>query len=167
MKHHTAYDPPKGKPTPVYDGYREIKDPKTGEITSVPLNPGLTRQEMSEECDINVIMKRYTRTGVSTVMSGTPMEGDFTGLADFQESLNLVNFANERFTALPAELRARFQNDPGKFAEFAANPANGPELVKLGLATKREEAKAPDTVPAPDKGEKAPPAKEGNKPEAR
>ena len=44
-------------------------------------------------------------------------------------------FINQKaFDALPAELRERFENDPGKFVEFCLDPKNKDEAVELGLA---------------------------------
>ena len=40
------------------------------------------------------------------------------------------------FLDLPAKVRDRFKNDPGQFLEFATDPSNVDELVKMGLATK-------------------------------
>lgn len=164
MKHYTQFDRPKHAGQEPYEGYHEIKCPKTGEKKTVPINPGLCRQEMSADTDINNIMAKYVKTGVLPVMNREPLFGDFSQIETYQESLNLVQYADETFAMLPAQLRARFQNDPGKFIEFCSNPANAKEMVELGLATARPEPKAPDTVPAP---KNAPPKGnpvEGDKP---
>jgi hypothetical protein len=35
--------------------------------------------------------------------------------------------------ALPADVRARFENDPANLLDFMVNPANNAECIKLGL----------------------------------
>jgi len=105
------------------------------------LNPkSLTHQSMAPECDINTIMKKYERTGIlehRNRFEGT--YGDFTQVPEnYHESMNAVLAADEMFGTLPSRIRRRFHNDPGVFVEFAANPENAEELVKLGLAKRRE-----------------------------
>ena len=43
---------------------------------------------------------------------------------------------------MPAEVRDRFQNDPGRFLEFANDASNYEEALKMGLAIKRPEEAA-------------------------
>ncbi|QXP08056.1 MAG: internal scaffolding protein [Arizlama microvirus] len=52
--------------------------------------------------------------------------------------MNIVALANEQFANLSAHVRKRFQNDPQEFLQFTSDPENLPEMVKLGLAIKRE-----------------------------
>lgn len=63
-----------------------------------------------------------------------PQYGDFTNVGDYRSALEAVQRANENFMQLPAELRARWDNDPQKFLEYAHNPENLPEMRKFGLA---------------------------------
>ena len=43
---------------------------------------------------------------------------------------------------MPAEVRDRFQNDPGRFLEFANDASNYEEALKMSLAIKRPEKAA-------------------------
>lgn len=108
------------------------------------LNTGdetLVKQEFKAECDINVLMKRYQKTGLfPQYPSQTPQYVSNIGMPDYQESLQIVMQAESEFKALNSELRKRFDNDPAKFLEFVGNPDNADELVKLGL---REAPKPP------------------------
>ena len=115
-----------------------------------------TEQHHKSLCDINNIIKQYDKTGLIThVNKAIAQYGDFTEVNEYQESLNLVMEAQEAFNALPAAIRARFENDPGQFLEFATNPANADEMVELGLAKKIAEV-VEETPPAPE--EETPPA---------
>ncbi len=99
--------------------------------------PSRTVQSSKDECDINTIMQRYKQVGlIEHVNTAKAHYGDFTEVNEFQEALNLVNTANEDFMKLPADIRSLFDNDAGKFLEFATNPKNIDEMVELGLAKK-------------------------------
>lgn len=96
-------------------------------------NPGRTKQSFRDECDINVLMRRYQETGVlDFVQKREPQYGDVTGV-DFRESMELVAEASEAFNELPSSLRDRFQNDPAKFLDFVSDKKNLPEMGELGL----------------------------------
>lgn len=97
--------------------------------------PSLTHQCFKDECDINLMVARATRNGA--LVNGNarqPTYGDFTDLPDYQTSLNAVIAAQEAFDALPAQLRARFSNDPGQFLSYIET-ASESDLKSLGLVT--------------------------------
>lgn len=93
----------------------------------------LTVQSDRESSDINFIMRNYHRTGQLPPVSRLPSFGDFDGVADFREALEVVREAEHQFMQLPAQVRARFDNDAVQFVEFCDNPSNLPELVGLGI----------------------------------
>lgn len=98
--------------------------------------PSLTKQAMRDECDVNLILKKYQATGVIThVKEAQAQYGDFSDIIDYQGALNQVLRASQTFLALPSRVRDRFQNDPGKFLAFCHDPKNQTEMVNLGLAT--------------------------------
>lgn len=107
--------------------------------------PGLTRQEMADECDVNAIMARYEKTGALPGRRdeyGDPMYLDMTQTpSDLLEALNLMNAADDAFMRLPASVRKEFDNDPFRFVEFASDPANVKRMREWGLA---EPEKVPD-----------------------
>lgn len=108
---------------------------------------GLTRQEFKDECDVNVLMKRYQRTGILPGDPSAGSYGDFTNLPDFMEAMNTVARANEAFAALPAHVRKRFGNDPGEFVEYVSDPENLEDVRKLGLAAPKEAPEPPSVEP--------------------
>lgn len=93
----------------------------------------LTRQEFAEECDINTIVRRFGLTGEVPVNVRMPMHGDFQELVTFQDAMNALISAQKAFEQMPANVRARFGNDPGVFVDFCSDPANVDEAIKLGL----------------------------------
>lgn len=100
--------------------------------------PSLAQQNFKEECDINYIMERFGVTGELPAGVRMPSYGDFSGIFDYHSAMNAVVQAQEAFNALPAELRARFDNDPAAFVDFCSDDANREEAVKLGLVPPQE-----------------------------
>jgi len=93
----------------------------------------MTQQQFKDECDINVIVRRFGLTGELPENPRVPMYGDFTEVKDYRTALEAVMAADDAFLEFPAELRARFENDPQKLLEFCENGANREEAVRLGL----------------------------------
>jgi phage internal scaffolding protein len=103
----------------------------------------LTQQHFAQEADIKTIIKKHDRTGIiSHVARGVAQYGDYSEVNEYREALDKVQNAQSMFMLLPSEVRAKFENDPGAFFEFATNPANNEKMVELGLA------EAPPSPPA-------------------
>lgn len=115
----------------------------------------LAKQSFAEECDINTIVRRFKLTGEIPENVRMPTYADFTEVTDFHSAMNAVALAHEAFDAMPAEVRARFNNDPGAFVDFCSDDKNRAEAEKLGLVPARKAAealaaRAPEApVPAP------------------
>lgn len=112
-----------------YDG-----DAVSNETAISEFEPTLTIQDARDDCDINVIMERFGQGVPLPVNLATPMQGDFTGVTDYQSSLNLIRQADEAFMEFPAKVRSRFDNDPAKFLDFISDPVNQDEAISLGIA---------------------------------
>lgn len=103
----------------------------------------MTKQSFKDECDINVIMARYERSGQLPLSDDVRAEfGDFSDSLSFHEASNRIIAAQDAFMRVPAHIRAEFGNDPGRFLEFAIDPKNLDRMVELGLAVKRPPAKS-------------------------
>lgn len=96
---------------------------------------GRTQQEFAKECDINEIVRRFGITGQLPFTDRMPVSGDFTGITDFQSAMEAVTRAQGAFMDLPAEVRARFRNDPQEMLTFLDDERNRDEAVKLGLVS--------------------------------
>lgn len=90
-------------------------------------------QSAEEESNINTIVRRFGLTGELPADVAIPRSGDFTGAPDFHTAMNLVRQAQEEFLRVPAEIRARFNNDPGAFISFVEDDGNREEAARLGL----------------------------------
>ncbi len=93
----------------------------------------LAQQHHLEECDINTIMERFGQTGQLPQTPLAPSYGDFSGVMDYHTAMNAIIAAEEQFDALPAQLRARFDNDPAKLIDFLEIDSNRQEAESLGL----------------------------------
>lgn len=106
-------------------------------------DPSLTVQSFRDECDVNLIVKRFRNVhgrDYEDVACGFPegmFFGDFSDVCDYQTALESVRRADESFNRLDPKVRARFDNDPGKFLDFCSDPKNLEDLREMGLAVKR------------------------------
>ncbi|UOF76684.1 scaffold protein [Microviridae sp.] len=100
-------------------------------------------QSAEEEANINTIVRRFGISGKLPDQVAMPKSGDFSGVPDFHTAMNLVRQAQEEFVRIPADVRARFRNDPQEFMNFFENPDNYTEALKLGLVNAR-----PPSAPA-------------------
>lgn len=122
-----------------------------------PEGEGRTRQEFTDECDINNILARYARQGIDP-RQAPPLTSyvDWTEIPDnLQDALQMLETAKEQFMMLPADVRREFDNDPVSFVAYASDPENIDQMREWGLAApKKVEPLPPDPAP-PDP---APPA---------
>lgn len=98
--------------------------------------PTLAQQHFKDECDINTILERFSITGILPEAPLSPRYGDFSGISDYHSAMNRVLAVKDEFEALPAQIRARFNNDPSQLIEFLNDDSNRPEAEELGLVEK-------------------------------
>lgn len=104
-------------------------------VFAMHADDGMTRQEFRDECDINVLMATYERTGVmSSFNMGTPQYLDVSNVPDLPQAIAVMDAAQAAFMTLNAKIRREFDNDPVEFVEFAQDPANLPQMREWGLA---------------------------------
>lgn len=109
--------------------------------------PSLTKQSFRDDCNINVIMARFTKTGVVNHINPlSPLHEDFSGAVSYQEALHQVMAGDAAFMSLPSKLRSRFHNNPAEYLDFVADPSNTDEMVSLGLAIARPPVESSDVL---------------------
>jgi len=161
--------------------FSNFADPLTGEIVRIRSyrQPRLrvpvyvdtelpTRTKRSPDhvkaADINHIVSRYKKTGELPVSQRAGMFSDMSSV-DLKEALDVVRSAEQSFAALPARVRASFNNDPNTLLR-ALDASNDPRvhqyLFDAGVLAEPPKAKVEGI---PDKG-KAAKAKAEVKPDA-
>lgn len=122
-----------------------FKGPKDKPVRpTLKCGPSMTKQSFREHVEINNVIARYRRSGVVDHLNRNPgYFGDVSGIKSYQESLNIVIEAQEKFSSLPANLRERFGNDPASYIKFISDRKNYDEAVKLGLVIPKKEPEAP------------------------
>jgi len=109
--------------------------------------PTLAQQHARDECDINTIVRRFGLTGELPSNVRVPQYGDFTHTTDYHTAMNAVLAANEAFMQLPADVRTRFNNDPGALVDFVSDESNRAEAAKLGLVVGSSNEPTPNPAP--------------------
>ena len=108
--------------------------------------PSATKQSFTEQCDINRIMKNVANNGAQLPPPGQSIYGDISNVDDFRTMVDKVQRAHDSFAALPAIVRARFDNDPAQLLAFLQDASNKDEAIYLGLLPKpAQEAAATET----------------------
>lgn len=123
-------------------GYSRVEASRAS--ATVFVGPSRTRQSDRDAADINNIVRRFGVTGQLPIRSVMPQYQHFEGVFDYRSALEQVIGAEKAFMQVPAEIRARFHNDPGAFMEFCSKEQNRDELKKLGLLRLVEEPKVPE-----------------------
>lgn len=114
---------------------------------TIIVGASMTKQSFKDQSDINRIMAKYRKTGlVSHVHPGGGRYEDLPDQVDYHGAMNLVVQADQAFAALPAHLRDRFANEPGRLLAFLADEKNRAEAEQLGLVARAVEAEGGDIV---------------------
>lgn len=155
--HQTQSEKSSLPPSSSHQNFRSAYGPKLKVTLDFKL-PSRTKQSFKDECDINLIMARYEKTGLlEHINRGEPQYADLSEL-DFMSAMNMVAEAREVFAALPSKLRDRFANDPARLLAFLDNEDNRAEAITLGLVPPPPAAATPPATP-PAKAPDAPPTK--------
>lgn len=112
--------------------------------------PSRTRQAHKDETDINRIVGAWRETGIAEhVNLNRSVYGDFSNTKSYLDARVALQKADQIFMALPARVRARVDNEPGKLIDFVMDPANDVELQELGLKNKVKDLVEPEIPAAP------------------
>lgn len=126
-------------------GMKEPTNMKTSELRfrhaygtryAVPISftgPSRTKQEFKDDCDINVLMGKYLRTGQMDHVNHMLPQFEDVSEIDYQAAQNLIADAKSMFLDIPSGIRARFDNDPGKLLDWVHDPRNAKEASDLGF----------------------------------
>lgn len=105
-------------------------------------DPSLARESEKDATDVNKIMERYKKTGIIPMSGQEMFFADVSSVASYQEIMDRVAAGNQAFERLPAEVRARYQNDPAVFLDALQDKAARAQLELEGLIETPEKASA-------------------------
>lgn len=118
-------------------GTTNYNEDAISEITGLEFDlenePSYTQAQFAAESDINEIVRRFGLTGELPENYRPPMSGDFTNITTFEEMQNAIADARSRFMELPAEIREKFENDPGRLINFLDDEKNRAQALELGI----------------------------------
>lgn len=105
-------------------------------------------QSGKEDANINVIVKRFLKTGVMPQRLSVAALTGFVTPLEYRDAMDRVVEAKERFASLPAVVRKRFENDPAQLLAACQDPSRVAELRELGIL--EPEPRPPAAPPVPD-----------------
>lgn len=125
-----------------------------------------TKQSSTSECDVNEIVARARRGGAVTHINDRQAQyGDFFGVVDLKQAMEMEAEAKAQFEALPARVRTLAENDPLQLCQLLGTPegiealldAEYPQRVKAREAAEAETAAASKEgeTPTPPEAEPA------------
>jgi hypothetical protein len=133
----------------VRNPYNYDLEQASDEAAFVPSGESMTVQSMSEDADLNVLMKRYGITGKFPENPRIPQYGDFTHVTDFRGAIEAARDAMDKFMEFPAELRQRFDNNPQFMLDYMQAGGSAEGLKEL---FENPKASLPPEVKVTDRG---------------
>lgn len=106
----------------------------------------MTHQSFAEECDINRLVERFG-IGLGEVPEFQAFDVDFSNAGDFQSAMQELRAAQEAFNALPARMRAEFNNDAGAFVDAVSDPQAEALRSRLGIYIPGVDKTPPGSIP--------------------
>lgn len=102
-----------------------------------------TKSEFVDQCNINLIVKSFKRTGLVQHVAARPgFFMDVSQAGDYKTVMDNVAAAKSLFQELPARTRTKFNNDEALFLDWCVDPANTDEMIELGLLPKDDRSEA-------------------------
>lgn len=118
-------------------------------VQTVNDEPSKTDQQFKDDCDVNFIIDKFTRTGQLTHVNKLQGQyADVSEMPDLPLAMETVTKAQQTFDDLPAELRRRFGNSPVEMFRFLQDPKNDEEAIRLGLKTVSKMTGLEENLPA-------------------
>lgn len=111
--------------------------------------PSMTQQHFKDDCDINVIVRRFNAGQINT-MPLAMNEGfyaDVSDLGSYQDANARVNSIKDYFANLPSSVREKFNNSVDDFVAFASSDNSRDAFIEMGILEKPEPVKPVQPAP--------------------
>lgn len=108
-------------------------------VQTINNEPSMAQEHFKDEVDINNIMKKYQKVGISynhLPQSSKGLYGDFTAVKTFEQAHQAILDTEKNFSTLPSQIRKRFDNNPQQLINFLNDKQNRDEAIQLGLIPK-------------------------------
>lgn len=90
-------------------------------------NPSKTKQSFKQECDINHIINRFSKTGQIPLTNPLEKQYGFAPETDLKKSLDLIHELRHEFENLDPEIKSEFNNNSHEYAAFLDAYEQSPE----------------------------------------
>lgn len=122
-------------------------------IVTASSKPSRTRQSFRDECDINLIMSKYSKNGGFELPTRPPVYADVYDTPDLQTAYEVMRDAEDAFMRLPSDLRKYLDNDPRRMLAEIESGDNLDVYRDFGiLGPTPEISSTPDKPSAPPEG---------------
>lgn len=116
----------------IKSAYHPDTKKRTNEITKYP--PTMAKQSMIDDANINSIIKRNMNTTLLADLDKLEMVYGQITQDDLLTAHQKILAAEESFMEIPSTIRKIFDNDAGKFIDYATNPINLKQMQEWKLA---------------------------------
>lgn len=116
------------------EGKKDIHGKPLRKVITITDKDKIVEQSQKQLTDVDVLLEPAKRNGLLRHVTRYEGEYDDIPAASYEEALKITTQANTMFENLPLNAKRKFNNNPKEFLEFVQNPANGKEMIKLGLA---------------------------------
>lgn len=114
-----------------YDGLSDMRSHLSSPSRGDP-DTCLVQQHHKVDADVLNIIDYHHKTGLPIEERPGVFE-DVSDFASFSDALSFVDHACDRFEALPAKLKSKFNFDPVLFFNFISDPLNANKLIDYDL----------------------------------
>lgn len=100
---------------------------------TVNMEPSKTDQSFKDDCDVNIVLQRFMKTGDQSIFRQGGSYADVSEVPDLLESHLNLQRAKLAFDQLPALVRKKLENNPLMLEQYLLDPNNHEEAIELGL----------------------------------
>lgn len=109
--------------------------------------PNPTKQEFKHECDVNVIVARFQKTGIAPPAVGIENYLDVSEMTDYKQAVDMLMAAEDDFKKLPMKIKEEVGNTAQGLLDYVADENNKQQLIDWGLLEGEKTSNEPNPEP--------------------